>query len=128
MRIFALCLLLSMMAVGCSSTGSCCSERAPMLRHVVLFKFKADTTPEKLKAIEAKFAWMQGQIKEIKAFEWGTNNSPEGLAQEFTHCFLVTFENGAGRDAYLIHPAHKEFVDLAKPSIEKVLVVDYDAK
>ena len=47
------------------------------------------------------------------------------LSQGFTHCFLVTFRDEKGRDAYLPHPEHKKFVELALPKIEGALVVDY---
>ncbi|MEP6626863.1 MAG: Dabb family protein, partial [Ginsengibacter sp.] len=68
------------------------------------------------------------KISLIKSFEWGTNNSPEGLAGGLTHTFLVTFSSKADRDAYLIDPAHKEFVSLLKPAPEKITVFDYWAQ
>ncbi len=95
------------------------------LRHVVLFKFKDDTTPEQLRAIVAAFASLPAKIDTIKDFECGTDVSVEGKADGFTHCFVVTFRDEAGRAAYLPHPAHAEFVRLAGPSIDKVLVFDY---
>jgi hypothetical protein len=75
--------------------------------------------------IVAGFRALPGKIKEIAAFEWGTDVSPEGKAQGFTHCFLLTFATAADRDAYLPHPAHKEFVALVGPHVDKVCVVDY---
>lgn len=99
-----------------------------MLRHVVLFKFKNGTTPEQLKEITDTFAGLPAKIDTIKAFEWGTDVSVENKADGFTHCFLVTFEDEKGREVYLPHPAHKAFVAIAGPKIEKVLVVDYWAK
>ena len=95
------------------------------LRHVVLFKFKDTSTPEDVARIVAGFQALPGKIKEIAAFEWGTDVSPEGKAQGFTHCFLVTFATAADRDVYLPHPAHKEFVALVGPHVDKVCVVDY---
>jgi hypothetical protein len=38
---------------------------------------------------------------------------------------VVTFADEAGRDRYLPHPAHKDFVKLLGGKIEKVLVVDF---
>lgn len=100
-------------------------ENTKSLRHVVLFKFKEGTTEEQLKTIETAFAGLPAKIPEIVDFEWGTNNSPEGLDKGFTHCFFVSFENEKGREIYLPHPDHKAFVDIASPHIEDVLVVDY---
>jgi len=68
---------------------------------------------------------LPSQIKEIKDFEWGKNNSPEGLNQGFTHCFFVTFASEKDREVYLPHPAHKAFIDVLKPHLDKVLVIDY---
>ena len=100
----------------------------PMLRHVVLFKFKDSSTPADIEKILAEFSTLPKKIPQIVAFEWGTNNSPEGLADGFTHCFLISFASEKDRDAYLPHEAHKAFVDIVKPHLDKVLVVDYWAK
>jgi hypothetical protein len=37
----------------------------------------------------------------------------------------VTFKSEKDRDAYLPHEAHKAFIQIAGPHIDKVLVVDY---
>ena len=95
------------------------------LRHVVLFKFKDSSTPADVARIVEAFRGLPARISEIKGFEWGTNVSPEGKAQGFTHCFFVTFTSEADRDVYLPHPAHKEFVALVGPHVDKVCVVDY---
>jgi len=96
-----------------------------MLRHVVLFKFKDSSSPAQVKEVEDAFRKLPSQIKEIKSLEWGTNNSPENLAQGFTHAFFVTFENEAAREVYLPHPAHKAFGKVLGPHLDKVLVIDY---
>lgn len=101
------------------------SESQKQLRHVVLFNFKESATPENIKEIEKAFAELPNKINEIHAFEWGINNSPEGLDKGLTHCFLVTFLSEADRDIYLPHPAHQEFVNLVGPHVEDVTVVDY---
>lgn len=96
-----------------------------VLRHVVLFKFRADAKPEQVDAIVEAFAALPKQIDVIQSFEWGLNNSPEGLNKGLTHCFLLTFKDERGRDAYLPHAAHKAFVEKVKPIIEDATVVDY---
>lgn len=117
-------------AAGCSSTADCCgggSSRG-VVRHVVLFKFKDAATPDQVKAVEEKFRALKSRIPQIQDLEWGTNVSPENHAQGFTHCFLLTFRDAAARDAYLPHPAHKEFGASLGPVLDKVLVVDYVSK
>ena len=99
-----------------------------LLRHLVIFKFKDDTTAEQTKAIVDAFAALPGKIDTIVDFECGTDVSVEGKADGFTHGFLVTFRDEAGRAAYLPHPAHQEFVKLVGPHVDKVLVFDYWAQ
>jgi len=98
------------------------------LRHVVLFKFKPDATKEQIDEIVAGFQQLPKKNDGITAFEWGTNNSPEGMNEGFTHCFAVSFQDAKSRDAYLPHQAHKDFVAILLPRLEKVLVVDYFAQ
>jgi hypothetical protein len=127
MRTLGLLLGVSIMG-ACASDGGKAAPAEGRLRHVVLFKFKDGTPAADVRKIEDAFRALPSKIPEIAAFEWGTNNSPEGLAQGFTHCFFVSFRDAKGREAYLPHPAHKAFVDVLKPHLDKVLVVDYDAK
>jgi HAMP domain-containing protein len=96
-----------------------------VLRHVVLFQFKETSTPDDVARIVTAFRGLPARIPQIKAFEWGTDVSPEGKANGFTHCFFVTFATEADRDAYLPHPAHEEFVAIVGPHVANVCVVDY---
>ena len=102
-------------------------QEAPekLLRHVVLFRFKEDAKAKDIKAVEEAFAALPGKVDEIYDFEWGTDVSVEGLADGFTHCFVVTFKSEADRAKYLPHPAHKAFVELIGPVLDKPFVIDY---
>lgn len=93
-----------------------------LFRHLVMFKFKDDTPPEKLREIENAFYALPSKIDAIYDFEWGTDVSVEGKTQGFTHCFLVSFLSEADRDTYLPHPAHDEFRSIMRPDLEKGLV------
>ena len=99
-----------------------------VLRHVVLFKFQDASKPEDVKKVEDAFVALKGKIKLIKDFEWGTNTSPENLNQGLTHCFIATFASDKDRDDYLVHPEHKAFVEVLKPHLDKVTVIDYWTK
>lgn len=101
------------------------SEPDSVLRHVVFFSFKETSTPEDVKSVVDAFRDLQNKIDGIKSFEWGINSSPEGLNQGLTHAFTLTFHSDADRDAYLPHPAHKDFGALLGPHLDKVMVVDY---
>jgi hypothetical protein len=96
-----------------------------MLRHVVMFGWKEGTDTAQINKVVTAFKALSGKIPLIKAFEWGTNNSPEKLNQGLTHCFFLSFSSEKDRDAYLIHPDHKAFVASLVPAPEHVTVFDY---
>ena len=108
-----------------SDRPTAADKQAKLLRHVVMFQFKDSASTEDVQHIIAEFKALPSKMPAIAAFEYGTDNSPEGLSDGFTHCFLLTFKSEADRDAYLPHPAHKAFDATLKPHLEKVLVVDY---
>ncbi len=103
-------------------------DQEQKLRHVVLFSFKEDADPDAIKKVEEAFLALPSRIPEIRDFEWGLNNSPEGLNKGFTHCFFLTFNSEADRDIYLPHPDHKAFGQLLGDVLKDVLVVDYWTK
>jgi hypothetical protein len=80
-----------------------------VLRHVVLFKFKPGTSAMDIKKVEEAFSGLPSKIPQIVGYEWGTNNSPEGLDKGFTHCFFLSFNSEEDRAIYLPHPDHKAF-------------------
>lgn len=104
------------------------AQPEPTYRHVVLFKFKDDAPAAKVVEVEKAFMALKGKISLIQEVEWGLNVSPEGLNDGYTHCFFVTFKQKADLERYLPHPAHRAFVDILKPQLDKVLVVDYLAQ
>ena len=96
-----------------------------ILRHVVLFKFKEGTSSEAIQKVEDAFSQLPSKIPQIMSYEWGLNNSPEGLEKGFTHCFFLTFKSEEDRAIYLPHPDHKSFGQILSPYLDDVLVVDY---
>jgi len=96
--------------------------------HVVHFKFKASATPSQIADIEKGFAALKGKIPVVQTLEWGTDISPEKLGKGFTHCWILTFKDEKDRDLYLVHPAHKAFVEVLMPVLDEPLVVDFIPK
>jgi len=125
----AMLVLAVLLAMGLSWTVvSAATPKKAKLRHVVAFKFKESATPADIKRVEDAFAALKGKIPQIESFEWGQNNSPEGLNKGCTHGFILTFNSEKDRDAYLVHPDHQEFGKLVKPLLADVFVVDFWAK
>lgn len=105
-------------------------QNAPekVLRHVVLFKFKDSSSEAEVQTVVDAFVALKGKIDLIYDFEWGTDVSVEDLQDGFTHCFIATFLSEEDRDAYLPHPDHQAFVEVLRPHLDKVLVVDFWAE
>jgi hypothetical protein len=102
------------------------AQKQPV-RHVVVFKYKPGTTPEQIKQVTDAFRDLGKKIPGIVGFETGVNDSPEKKNLDFTHVYMLTFEDAAARDAYLPHPEHKKFGQLLGQLgvVADVFVVDF---
>ena len=124
-------LFLSLLIINCNSDKNKETENkmdqtnSKILRHVVLFKFKENTSDEKIKEIEKAFSALPSKISQIMDYEWGINNSPEGLNKGLTHCFFLSFKNEEDRAIYLPHADHKAFGRLLTPHLGDAVVLDY---
>jgi hypothetical protein len=125
-KIIACFLILFLVTMSISSSqAQSVSTAKKNLRHVVMFKFKDSSSADDVARVEKEFRALATKISLIKDFEWGKNSSPENLNQGLTHCFFVTFSSDKDRDTYLTHPAHLAFVEILKPHLDKVTVIDY---
>ena len=113
------------MVLSSMQTTSAGKKVRGLYRHVVMFQFNDDVSVEQVKEVEKAFLGLGDKIDTIIDVEFGTNVSPEGLNEGLTHCFLVTFKDKKGLEVYLPHKAHQAFVDLVKPRLAKVVVIDY---
>ena len=125
-----ICAAMGVLAIAGIMTQTAAADKAAanpekLLRHVVLYKFKAEATPQQIQEVVDAFSALPKKIDTIVGFERGTNVSEENKSEGFTHCFVVTFRDVAGRATYLKHPAHDDYVKVVKDRREKVIVFDY---
>ncbi len=126
LTMFGMCVLSVMPVAVCRAEET--KEPEKVLRHAVFFKFKDDTSDADIEKVVSAFDALPKKIDSIKGYQRGKNFSPAGFDDGFTHCFLVTFADEAGRAKYLPHPDHKAFGDLLRPHLDKVFVVDFWGK
>ena len=124
MRLITLSLILSGLLMTTSSTHAA-EEPTKVLKHIVMYKFKDTLTPAQVEEVVDAFGKMTKQIDTVIGYEHGTNISQEMKSEGFTHVFVVTFPDEAGRAVYLKHAAHDTYVALARERREKVIVLDY---
>jgi hypothetical protein len=105
-------------------------QAQPVIRHVVVFKYKATATEAQIAEVTRGFRALKDKIPGIVSFEQGRNHSPEKLDQGFNYVYMVTFSSVAARDGYLPHPEHKKFGELLTRLgvVESVFVVDFTSQ
>lgn len=96
-----------------------------MVRHFGVFKFKDSVTDKKIAECFRTMENMVGQIPGLLSMEYGSYESSEGLNNEFTHGFIMTFDSPASRDAYLPHEIHENVKRFVVPNLERVIVFDF---
>ncbi|KAJ2975102.1 hypothetical protein NUW58_g8449 [Xylaria curta] len=101
--------------------------------HIVMFKFKALLPQEEVQdACEAMLALGEKCLHPttnapyVKTLGGGKDNSPEGLQNGITHCFISKFESEEDRKYYIeTDPAHREFATMIKDKLDELQVVDF---
>ncbi|MEQ6289819.1 Dabb family protein [Vogesella sp. GCM10023246] len=96
-----------------------------MLHHIVLFRFHDHIDAAAIAAVEADFAALVAATGVVRDFCHGPDISVEGLAQGYSHAWLLQFAGPAERDVYLVHPAHQQFVASVQPLLAAALVFDF---
>ncbi|WP_373493212.1 Dabb family protein [Aquiflexum sp.] len=95
-----------------------------MVRHFGVFKFKKNISIEEIDECFISMNKMVGEIPGLLGMEYGPYNGNEGLNEDFTHGFIMTFDSEESRDEYLPHPIHDKVKLLVVPKLEKVIVFD----
>ncbi|KAK8992917.1 hypothetical protein V6N11_048977 [Hibiscus sabdariffa] len=96
-----------------------------VVKHIVMVKFKDETTTDKIEELIKGYANLVNLIPPMKAFHWGKDVSAENLHQGFTHVFESTFESTQGVAEYVAHPAHVDFANLFLSYSDKIIIFDY---
>ncbi len=96
-----------------------------MIRHILLIKFKVDSTSSDIEHIKGLFMAMPEKVEGVVSVEWGVNDSPEEKNQGYTHSVFMTFADEAGRENYLPHPEHEALKHVFGPLLDDIVVFDY---
>ena len=96
-----------------------------MVRHFGVFKFKPEITEGQIEECFRTMKAMVGQIPGLLDMEYGPYDGNEGMNEDFTHGFIMTFDSSESRDSYLPHPVHEKVKELVVPRLERVVVFDF---
>jgi NAD(P)-dependent dehydrogenase (short-subunit alcohol dehydrogenase family) len=101
-----------------------------MIRHIVLFRFRADVSETAIEAMFDEVKALHGRIEGLVAVSAGRSHSPEKIERGYMHALVVDFTDWAGLQRYQDDPDHKatgaKFVAACIGGIEGILVVDYE--
>jgi hypothetical protein len=95
-----------------------------MIVHIVMIKFKENTSQEAIKDIKNRLEQLVGHIEPLNSMEVGINFKPSDRAMDLV--LTATFDTKEGLEIYSPHPAHQEVVKSIKELGEYTRVVDYE--
>jgi len=97
------------------------------IKHIVLMKFKADTTVEALEKATANLLALKGKVPGVQEISFGPTFTTD-RSNGYTHALVVDLDDKASLETYGPHPEHQAVVaaDL-KPNFEgPPLAMDYE--
>ena len=94
-----------------------------MLKHVIFFKFKAETTEADIDKLADSLGALPEKISEIREFVFGRDIVRSERSYDFG--LVSSFDDRAALDAYAIHPDHQRVVVHIKQICSSVVAVDF---
>lgn len=95
-----------------------------MIKHVVLFKFKPETTEAEIKQLADAFSDLPDTIEEIREFVFGADVIRSERSYDFG--LVSLFDDLAALNRYQVHPAHQAVVVHVKQISSAVVAVDFE--
>lgn len=95
-----------------------------MLKHVVLFKFKPETSEAQIEQLAAGLGALPGIVEEIREFVFGRDIIRSERSYDFG--LVSLFDDRAALDRYQVHPEHQKVVTHVKQICSGVVAVDFE--
>lgn len=95
-----------------------------MLRHVVFFKFKPESSAEEISGLIRDLQQLPSRIADIRGFEVGCDVVRS--ERSFDLALVSTFDDLAALQRYQVHPDHLPVVAKVKQLCASVAAVDFE--
>jgi len=95
-----------------------------MLKHVVLFKFKPETTAAEIEQLAAGLGALPAVIEDIREFVFGRDVVKSERSYDFA--LVSSFDDLAAMQRYQVHPEHQKVVAIVKQICSGVVAADFD--
>jgi hypothetical protein len=101
-----------------------------MVMHVVLFRPRADLPASAAATLVTSIETAAREIESVRRFRVGRRlesgpDYPGRGGFEFAYAAFVEFDDRAGLDAYLAHPAHAALGEALNAGLAAAFIVDY---
>ena len=101
-----------------------------MIRHIVLTKFKSETSENKIAEIYSGLSALVDKLPGAMSFTGGRSQRPEQIERGYMHGFVIDFESWDALKNYADNEEHKalggQLVENAIGGIDGILVLDLD--
>lgn len=95
-----------------------------MITHIVLFKFKPETTEDQVQQLAEGLGGLPEVIEEIREFRFGRDVLRTERSYDLG--LVSSFDDLAALQRYQVHPAHQKVVSHVKAIASSVVAVDYE--
>jgi hypothetical protein len=95
-----------------------------MITHIVLFKFKPETTDEEVQQLAEGLGGLPAIIEEIREFRFGTDVVHSERSYDLG--LVSSFEDLDALQRYAVHPEHQKVVAHVKAIASSVVAVDFE--
>ena len=96
-----------------------------MVRHVVLFRFKPETTESEKQSLREGLSELKTAVPEIQRYEFGHDL---GLADgNFDFAVVAEFADSGAFESYAAHPRHVRLIsELVRPILAERVALQYE--
>ncbi len=96
-----------------------------MIKHIVLFRFTEDSTPEQHAGLLQELSGFPQRFPDMQRWTMGVNQSSRD--DRFTNGFVIEFDDEQRLENYLRSDAHESFVrERFRPIVAERAIVSYE--
>jgi len=97
-----------------------------MIRHIVLFKYKADVTDRQKETLAYELESLANSISTIKSLQVGLDVGAKNNSYDLA--LNTLFDSVEDVEAYAAHPAHIKVLDTIGQLCQSTVKVDYETE